>query len=67
MIGRIASGILGAVLVTRVIATFLYGLSPTDPQTFLGISVALIATLFSRGLLPDLQRLRQTLGAQELA
>jgi putative ABC transport system permease protein len=36
-------GILGAVAVTRVTATMLFDVSPTDPLSFVGVSVFLIA------------------------
>jgi ABC-type lipoprotein release transport system permease subunit len=35
-------GVLGAIAITRVTATMLYDVSPTDPLSFVGVSVFLI-------------------------
>jgi predicted permease len=35
-------GIIGAMVVTRYLSSLLYGIRPTDPLTFLGVSVVLI-------------------------
>jgi predicted permease len=37
----IALGLLGAAGLTRVLASFLYGVTPTDPITFIGVSLLL--------------------------
>ncbi len=39
----IAVGLAAAFLLTRVVASLLYGISPSDPLTFIGVPVALIA------------------------
>ena len=38
----VAIGIGGAILLTRTLRSFLFGLSPTDPLTFAGVALALI-------------------------
>jgi putative ABC transport system permease protein len=39
----VAIGIAGALALTRFLASLLYGITPTDPLTFLAVSVALMA------------------------
>jgi ABC-type antimicrobial peptide transport system permease subunit len=39
----IAVGLVAAFLLTRVVASLLYGISPSDPLTFIGVPIALIA------------------------
>jgi putative ABC transport system permease protein len=34
-------GLFGALVVTRLLSSFLFGVSPFDPETFLGVSVLL--------------------------
>ncbi|MCA1604896.1 MAG: FtsX-like permease family protein, partial [Acidobacteria bacterium] len=41
MVG-LAIGLAGALAVTRLLSNFLYGISPTDPMTFIGISLLLV-------------------------
>lgn len=38
----VAVGLIGAFLLTRFLASFLYGVKPTDPLTFIAVSLALI-------------------------
>ena len=38
----VASGIVGAILLTRTLRSFLFGLSPTDPVTFAGVALLLV-------------------------
>ena len=38
----VAIGIGGAILLTRTLRSFLFGLSPTDPLTFAGVALLLI-------------------------
>jgi ABC-type antimicrobial peptide transport system permease subunit len=45
-------GLLGAFGVTRVIASLLFGVSPTDPMTFGGIFVVLAAVAFAASYMP---------------
>jgi predicted permease len=45
-------GVGGAVLVTRLVSAFLYGLSPRDPLTLPAVSIGLVATALVAGWLP---------------
>jgi putative ABC transport system permease protein len=45
-------GLAGAFAVTRALATLLYGVSPTDPISYLGVSVLLLAVGFTASYLP---------------
>jgi hypothetical protein len=56
-IGTVA-GIGGAALATRVIETFLYETTPTDPLTFAGVAAALAATGCLAALVPALRAAR---------
>ncbi|MGH7937399.1 MAG: FtsX-like permease family protein, partial [Bryobacteraceae bacterium] len=51
-------GLLGALLLTRVMASLLFGISPTDPFTFLCISVVLLAVAALASYLPALRATR---------
>jgi hypothetical protein len=48
----LAIGLTGALALTRVLANFLYQLTPTDPLTFLGAGLALLAAACVASLLP---------------
>ncbi|HET6975489.1 MAG TPA: ABC transporter permease [Pyrinomonadaceae bacterium] len=48
----VALGLAAAFLLTRTIKTLLFGVTPTDPLTFLAISVLLIVTAFIASLIP---------------
>jgi predicted permease len=56
-IGTVA-GIAGAALATRVIESFLYETTPTDPLTFAGVAAALAATGCLAALVPALRAAR---------
>jgi hypothetical protein len=43
-----ASGTLGALAMTRTLASFLYGVRPTDPVTFVAVVVILAGVAFLR-------------------
>jgi putative ABC transport system permease protein len=45
-------GLVGALVVTRVVSTFLYGVSPTDPMTFLCTSLLLTGVALLASLIP---------------
>ena len=48
-------GLALAIACTRFLASFLYGISPLDPLTFLGVSAALIAVATAAALIPALR------------
>jgi putative ABC transport system permease protein len=43
VVAGVVLGIGGALGLTRLLKTFLFGVKPTDPATFVGVSVVLIA------------------------
>jgi ABC-type antimicrobial peptide transport system permease subunit len=45
-------GLAAAFLLTRTIKTFLFGVTPTDPLTFVAISLLLVVTAFIASLIP---------------
>jgi len=48
-------GLAAAFLLTRVLASLLFGISATDPITFLGISLVLLAVAILASYLPALR------------
>jgi putative ABC transport system permease protein len=48
----VALGLLGAFLLTRLMATMLFGVAPTDAMTYTGISVLLITVALLACYLP---------------
>ena len=48
-------GVAAAFILTRVMATLLYGISATDPITFVGISFVLLAVAILASYLPALR------------
>jgi putative ABC transport system permease protein len=48
-------GLLAAILLTRVMASLLFGISATDPITFIGISVVLLAVAILASYVPALR------------
>jgi putative ABC transport system permease protein len=54
----VALGLAGALLLSRVIASMLFSLSPRDPATLAGVAVLLLATALLASGLPALQATR---------
>lgn len=48
----LAAGVLGSLLLTKMLTSLLYGVAATDPITFLAVGVLLIATAALAGYLP---------------
>jgi ABC-type antimicrobial peptide transport system permease subunit len=48
----IVVGVICAVVATRLVSAFLYGLSPRDPLTLTGVSIGLLGTALLAGWLP---------------
>jgi putative ABC transport system permease protein len=49
---RIALGLAGALAATRLLSGLLYGVSPSDPLTFAGVSFALAVVALAACYLP---------------
>jgi putative ABC transport system permease protein len=49
----IGAGMLGAFVVTRFMGTMLFGVKPTDPWTFIGISILLAVVALAASYLPS--------------
>ena len=52
MIAGLAVGIVTSLALTRVLVTFLYGTSATDPMTFFAVSGVLVAVALLAGYVP---------------
>jgi putative ABC transport system permease protein len=48
----IVAGLIGAVALTRVMASLLFGVSTTDAATFLAVPVLLVAVAFAATVIP---------------
>jgi ABC-type antimicrobial peptide transport system permease subunit len=51
-VAGIGVGLLAAFALTRTIASFLYGVSPTDPATAVGVACALLAVTALAAFVP---------------
>jgi ABC-type antimicrobial peptide transport system permease subunit len=49
----VVTGLAGAFAITRVLAAFLFGVDPTDPATFAGVAVLLLAVAFIASYIPS--------------
>ena len=54
----VAIGLAAAFVLTRVMATLLFGVSPTDPLTFVSISIVLIGVAVLASYIPALRATR---------
>jgi ABC-type antimicrobial peptide transport system permease subunit len=45
-------GAIGSLLLTRLLASLLYGVSPTDPATFAGVALLLVGVALLAALVP---------------
>ena len=52
VLAGIVAGALGAIALTRVLATLLYDVAPTDPATFVAVAVTLALVALLAGYLP---------------
>lgn len=52
VLGGLAVGIAAALLLTRVLAAFLYGIRATDPMTFAAVGALLVAIALGAGYVP---------------
>ena len=48
----VGAGLLGALALTRFVSSLLYGVKPTDPLTFLGVTLLLIAVALLASYIP---------------
>lgn len=53
-----AAGLLGALVLARALSAFLYGVSPFDPLTFVGVPLLLVACSLAASLAPALKAAR---------
>ena len=54
----VAIGLAGAFVLTRVMSTLLFGVSPTDPLTFISISTVLVSVALLASYVPALRATR---------
>ena len=58
IVAGLGIGIAGSLLLTRLIATQLWTVTPTDPATYIGVSLLLAAVTLGACVLPVLRALR---------
>jgi putative ABC transport system permease protein len=56
--GGLALGLIGALALTRILSSFLFGVTATDPWTFAGVCVVITAATFLASLLPARRAMR---------
>ena len=53
-----AVGLVGALIVSHLMAGLLYGVSPTDPLTFIGVTLVLTAAALAASYIPAMRAMR---------
>ncbi len=53
-----ALGLVGALIVSHLMAGLLYGVSPTDPPTFIGVTLVLTAVALAASYIPAMRAMR---------
>jgi predicted permease len=53
-----ALGLVGALIVSHLMTGLLYGVSPTDPLTFIGVTLVLTAVAFAASYIPAMRAMR---------
>ena len=53
-----AVGLVGALIVSHLMAGLLYGVSPTDPLTFMGVTLVLTAAALAASYIPAMRAMR---------
>jgi ABC-type antimicrobial peptide transport system permease subunit len=51
-------GLVGALIVSRLMTGLLYGVSPTDPLTFIGVTLVLTAVALAASYIPAMRAMR---------
>ena len=51
-------GLVGALIVSHLMAGLLYGVRPTDPLTFVGVTLVLTAVAFAASYIPAMRAMR---------
>ena len=53
-----AVGLVGALIVSHLMAGLLYGVRPTDPVTFVGVTLVLTAVALAASYIPAMRAMR---------
>ena len=53
-----AAGLVSALIVSHLMAGLLYGVSPTDPLTFIGVTLVLTAAALAASYIPAMRAMR---------